>query len=73
MMGMKKSVRGALLFLMLAMAFALAVPALGAEATYQMTTQYMEGIYYENFSKIPLSGDQATDVIAIALSSSQLL
>ena len=68
MTGMKRSIRGALLFLIFAMAFALAVPALGAEATYQMTAQYMASKYYDNFCKVPLSGDQATDVIAIALS-----
>ena len=72
MTGMKRSIRGALLFLILAlilaMAFALAVPALGAEATYQMTAQYMASRYYDNFCKVPLSGDQVTDVLAIALS-----
>lgn len=42
--------------------------SLAAEPTYTMSSQYVKSPYYENFSKIPLSGDQAADVVAVALS-----
>ncbi len=46
----------------------LCVPASAAEPTYTVSAPYRESQYYENFKKVPISGDQVTDVIAIALS-----
>lgn len=39
-----------------------------AEPTYKMSARYKEGKYYKNFSAVTLTGDQASDVLAIALS-----
>ena len=39
-----------------------------ATPTYEVSKQYEKSKYYQNFKKVPLSGDQATDVVAIALS-----
>ena len=39
-----------------------------AEPTDEMSDQYKASYYYDNFIQTPLSGDQATDVLAIALS-----
>ncbi len=36
--------------------------------TYNMTSGYKSGKYYDNLKKLSLSGDQARDVLAIALS-----
>lgn len=46
----------------------LAVTASAAEATYQMTEEYMAGRFYKNFTEVKRTGDQRKDVIAIALS-----
>lgn len=35
---------------------------------YNMTSSYKSGRYYDNFKKLDLSGDQARDVLAIAMS-----
>lgn len=45
-----------------------AVTASAAEATYQMTDEYMAGRFYKNFTEVKRTGDQRKDVIAIALS-----
>ena len=45
-----------------------AAPVTAAEATYDMSEEYIGSKYYENFINTPLTGDQASDVIAIALS-----
>ncbi len=42
--------------------------AFAAEPTYEMSDQYKASYYYDNFIQTPLSGDQVTDVLAIALS-----
>ena len=42
--------------------------ASAAEATYKMSSQYKESKYYNNFSAVSLTGDQASDVLAVALS-----
>ena len=39
-----------------------------ATETYQMSEEYKSSKYYEHLGRIELTGDQATDVIAIALS-----
>lgn len=39
-----------------------------AVPTYKMSEQYTQGGYYERFIKTPISGDQAIDVISVALS-----
>lgn len=39
-----------------------------AEPTYEVSEQYEDSKYYENLKKVPLSGDHARDVLAIALS-----
>jgi len=46
----------------------LALPASAAEATYQMTDEYMAGRFYKNFTAVERTGDERKDVIAIALS-----
>lgn len=38
------------------------------EETYDMSDEYKSSKYYQNFKSVTLSGDQASDVIAIALS-----
>lgn len=45
-----------------------ALPASAATPTYNMSKQYKAEKYYKNFSAVELTGDQATDVLAIALS-----
>ena len=66
----KKTIAGLLLLAMLVTSvislFPLGVSA--AEPSYNASTQYKKSRYYENLQKIPLSGDQAADTIAIALS-----
>ncbi|MBQ8409262.1 MAG: InlB B-repeat-containing protein [Clostridia bacterium] len=44
------------------------VTALGATPTYTVSSQYSKSKYYDNFKKVPLTGDMATDTVAIALS-----
>ena len=44
------------------------VSAFAARPTYEVSSQYKNGKYYQNLIKTPLSGDQASDVVAIALS-----
>jgi hypothetical protein len=39
-----------------------------AEPTYEVSEQYEDSKYYENLKKVPITGNQATDVLAIALS-----
>jgi hypothetical protein len=46
----------------------LAVTASAAEATYQMTEEYMAGRFYKNFTEVKRTGDQRKDGNAIALS-----
>lgn len=46
----------------------LTVSVCSLEPTYNMSQQYRAEKYYENFSKLELSGDGASDVIAVALS-----
>ncbi len=46
----------------------LVVTSSAAEVSYNMSDQYAASEYYENLSKVTLSGNQATDVIAVALS-----
>ena len=41
---------------------------LAVEETYTMSDQYKSSKYYEHFKRVELTGDQITDVIAIALS-----
>lgn len=45
-----------------------ALPLSAAKPTYEMTEQYKSSYYYDNFEKVNLSGNQATDVLAVALS-----
>lgn len=54
--------------LCLGLGAALLPEATAADETYQMSEQYKSGKYYENFKEVTLSGDQKSDVIAIALS-----
>lgn len=58
--------------LMLCLAFgvwiAVSPKASAATETYEMSEQYKSGKFYENFKAVKLSGDQASDVVAIALS-----
>lgn len=57
------------LFLSLSMLLSVMITtAMAVEPTYTVSKQYRESKYYENLKKIPLSGDMAADVIAIALS-----
>ncbi len=46
----------------------LCLPAAAVEPTYRVSSAYQKSRFYENLKKVPLSGDQASDVIAIALS-----
>lgn len=39
-----------------------------AEPSYTASEEYKKSRYYENLQKVPLSGDQAVDTVAIALS-----
>lgn len=39
-----------------------------AEPSYTVSAEYKKSRYYENLQKVPLSGDQAIDTVAIALS-----
>lgn len=45
-----------------------ALSAGAVEETYVMSDSYMSSKFYKNFKNTPLTGDQATDVIAIAMS-----
>ena len=56
-----------LLPILLLCTFAASV-AFAAEPTYEMSSQYKASYYYDNFVQTPLSGDQITDVLAIAMS-----
>ncbi len=42
--------------------------ALALEESYEVSAVYKESKYYENLKGVTLSGDQATDVLAVALS-----
>lgn len=44
------------------------LPLSAAKPTYNMTEQYKASYYYDNFEIVNLSGNQATDVLAVALS-----
>ena len=46
----------------------LTVTASAAQVSYNVSDQYAESKYYENLAKVTLGGNQATDVIAVALS-----
>ena len=41
---------------------------MAASETYKMSDEYKSSKYYEHFKRVELTGDQATDVLAIALS-----
>jgi hypothetical protein len=58
----------ALLIALLALISVAGISASAATPTYEVSKQYQKSKYYQNFKKVPLSGDEATDVIAIALS-----
>lgn len=69
-MKIKKAIAGMLLFaLMITTASGLcAVEISAVTETYQVSEEYKSSKYYEHLRRIELTGDQATDVIAIALS-----
>ena len=61
--------RAVAVFLALITLLALAAVSISAATpTYDVSARYKNSKYYQNFKKIPISGDQATDVVAIALS-----
>lgn len=51
-----------------ALASICSTPAKAAEPTYEMSESYMSSKFYENFKNTSLTGDQASDVISIAMS-----
>lgn len=58
----------AVLCLVLCAGIVFAPQASAVEETYSVSAQYKSSKYYDNFKSVTLSGDQAKDVIAIALS-----
>ena len=58
----------ALLLAICALLSVVVIETSAAEPTYEVSKQYKKSKYYENLQKVPLTGDQAADVVAIALS-----
>jgi hypothetical protein len=67
---MKKIIAYALSFAIMLSLISLLAPfaVSAAEPSYTVSAEYKKSRYYENLQKVPLSGDQAIDTVAIALS-----
>lgn len=57
-----------LVFCIALLIFGMAVPCLSADPTYDVSGPYKKSKYYDNLASVELTGDQVTDVLAIALS-----